>query len=54
MLRLLAHSLSGLRSIPRTSSLLRAMSSAAPPPFKPFNLALIQLGQVGTDKQGTS
>ncbi|KAI0713335.1 carbon-nitrogen hydrolase [Earliella scabrosa] len=26
------------------------MSSSAPPTFKPFNLALIQLGQVGPDK----
>ncbi|TFY50322.1 hypothetical protein EVJ58_g11098 [Rhodofomes roseus] len=33
-----------------TATARRAMSSAAPPEFRPFNLALIQLGQVGADK----
>ncbi|KAI0807029.1 carbon-nitrogen hydrolase [Fomes fomentarius] len=49
MLRILSHSLSRLS--PRTSTFLpRTMSSAAAPTFKPFNLALIQLGHVGPDK----
>ena len=34
----------------RTYCQFRAMSSA--PALKPFNLALIQLGQVGPDKDG--
>lgn len=42
------------RAIPRTSFLPRAMASSAAPTFKPFNLALIQLGQVGADKDGAS
>ena len=47
MLRFLSRSLSS-----RSSHLSRTMSSSAPPTFKPFNLALIQLGQVGPDKDG--
>ena len=39
----------------RTRTCTRTMASAsAPPAFKPFTLALIQLGQTGEDKTGTA
>ena len=51
MFALLSRSL--FSSLSRTASLSRPMSSASAPAFKPFNLALIQLGQVGSDKDCT-
>ena len=51
MLPLLTRHLS--RSLRSSPALFRPMSSAAPT-FRPFNVALIQLGQVGPDKDGTS
>lgn len=42
--------LNALRSRRFYPSAIRLMSSA--PTFKPFNLALIQLGQIGADKSG--
>ena len=50
MLRLLSRSLP--RPHPPSFFLTRAMSSV--PHFKPFNLALIQLGHLGKDKDGLS
>ena len=50
MLRLVAQALS--RSSIRATPTSRTMSSTAAPTFKPFNLALIQLGGVGADKAG--
>lgn len=49
-LRLDRHLRSGFRLL----SQFRPLSMAStPPPFKPFTLALVQLGQIGTDKTGT-
>lgn len=36
----------------RRSPLSRAFTMSAAPTFKPFTLALVQLGQVGADKSG--
>ena len=44
-----------LRATVRVFAQLRTRTMAsAPPAFKPFTLALIQLGQTGEDKTGTA
>lgn len=42
-----------LRLALRRPALTRPLTMSAAPEFKPFTLAMIQLGQVGKDKTGT-